>query len=399
MNRPSGSVKPASDLQHEDVARAINEARSLTRSELLEQLGATESVKYFLVDDGHEFDAKAIIQLAWNLRHPGQSCPPFRGDRSHVADPLRGLGFDVVERDNAGHVPGVHVGTEFPDRRALYDAGVHRNLQWGIVGKGRAGAESIVVSGGYVDDRDFGDRLIYTGQGGNDPNTKRQVADQELTAGNLALATSCDRGLPVRVIRGSRGDPEYSPAKGYRYDGLYTVSRYWPEPGVDGFLIWRFELHAFETDSIPVVAARLIPDGHDQPERRPTAPGTRVVRDLRLATWVKEVHDWTCQMCEERIVTPAGEYAEAAHITPLGHPHNGPDHTANLLCLCPNCHARFDKHARFIDDTDGVVDVATNQNVGMLRRHPNHHIDDRHLAAHRERSVRAANDAGAQRSH
>ncbi|WP_255421255.1 YDG/SRA domain-containing protein [Micromonospora sp. BL4] len=32
--------------------------------------------------------------------------------------------------------------------------------------------------------------MVYTGQGGNDPRTKRQIADQQLTCGNLGLARS-----------------------------------------------------------------------------------------------------------------------------------------------------------------------------------------------------------------
>ena len=77
----------------------------------------------------------------------------------------------------------------------------------GISGSQNEGADSIVASGGYEDDHDFGDIIIYTGEGGRDPNTGTHVADQEFRGGNRALAVSCDEGLPVRVIRGARGDP------------------------------------------------------------------------------------------------------------------------------------------------------------------------------------------------
>jgi hypothetical protein len=40
---------------------------------------------------------------------------------------------------------------------------------------------------------------------GRDPESGKQVTDQELVRNNLALALSCQKGLPVRVIRG--GDP------------------------------------------------------------------------------------------------------------------------------------------------------------------------------------------------
>ena len=56
-----------------------------------------------------------------------------------------------------GEVTGVSTGDTYANRRALYDAGVHRALQAGIVGRAADGAESIVLAGGYVDDEDYGD--------------------------------------------------------------------------------------------------------------------------------------------------------------------------------------------------------------------------------------------------
>jgi putative restriction endonuclease len=38
------------------------------------------------------------------------------------------------------------------------------------------GAESIVVSGGYKDDKDFGDVIVYTGHGGQDGKGNQVVA-------------------------------------------------------------------------------------------------------------------------------------------------------------------------------------------------------------------------------
>jgi putative restriction endonuclease len=53
-----------------------------------------------------------------------------------------------------GHIDGIPVEATFPDRRALLEAGVHRQLQAGIAGSAAEGADSIVVSGGYEDDDD-----------------------------------------------------------------------------------------------------------------------------------------------------------------------------------------------------------------------------------------------------
>jgi putative restriction endonuclease len=123
-----------------------------------------------------------------------------------------------------GEIPGVAEGTTFSSRRAVAEAGVHPPRMHGIFGAAAEGADSIVVSGGYEDDEDYGDELIYTGHGGRDPATGAQVADQMLTNQNLALAVSSDQGFPVRVIRGAGGDPQYSPATGFRYDGCSTSS-------------------------------------------------------------------------------------------------------------------------------------------------------------------------------
>jgi putative restriction endonuclease len=68
-----------------------------------------------------------------------------------------------------GHIPDVPVGSIFPSRRALAEAGVHRPLQAGISGSGAEGSDSIAVSGGYEDDIDLESEIIYTGQGGRDP--------------------------------------------------------------------------------------------------------------------------------------------------------------------------------------------------------------------------------------
>jgi putative restriction endonuclease len=124
----------------------------------------------------------------------------------------------------------------------LHDAGLHRPLVAGISGSETDGADSIVLSGGYEDDEDSGDVIIYTGQGGNDARTGRQIADQELRRGNLALFKSCERSLPVRVIRGAGAGSAQSPTSGLRYDGLYLVSRTWSQVGRSGHLIWRFRL-------------------------------------------------------------------------------------------------------------------------------------------------------------
>ena len=141
-----------------------------------------------------------------------------------------------------GHVPGVSPGHWFESRRALYEAGVHRQLRAGICGRADEGAESVVLSGGYPDDLDRGDVILYTGMGGRDHATGEHVADQQLMGPNRALARNVHTGRPVRVIRGAGAASKWAPDEGYRYDGLYRADQYWKEAGAVGHLIWRYRL-------------------------------------------------------------------------------------------------------------------------------------------------------------
>jgi putative restriction endonuclease len=68
-----------------------------------------------------------------------------------------------------GHIPGYSEGSRFASRAELAKAGVHRHIQAGIAGTAKEGADSIVLSGGYEDDQDFGDELVYTGYGVGTP--------------------------------------------------------------------------------------------------------------------------------------------------------------------------------------------------------------------------------------
>ncbi|MEV8374366.1 YDG/SRA domain-containing protein [Kribbella sp. NPDC056861] len=282
-----------------------------------------------------------------------------------------------------GHVPGVAVGTEFRSRVEAAEAGVHRARQAGITGNGADGAESVVVSGGYEDDRDYGDEIIYTGHGGKDANTGRQNKDQSLDSpGNAALVTSALTGTPVRVVRGSHHSP-YAPPSGYRYDGLFRVESWWMEEGLSGFRVCRYRLIEL-TDNPPARTGFEIlppaPAGTDTPGRR-SSTVQRVVRSGTVSEYVKKLHNHTCQICGLRLAVPGGAYAEAAHIRPVGRPHDGPDVPDNVLCLCPNCHVLFDFGAVSVSD-DLVVTHPDGDKP--LISHPKHPTNLEHFRYHRE---------------
>lgn len=279
-----------------------------------------------------------------------------------------------------GPIPGIPEGAAYATRQDASEAGVHRPTMAGISGTESEGADSIVVSGGYEDDEDYGDVIIYTGHGGNDPGTKRQVADQEFAAGNAALAKSADEGLPVRVVRGSGGDPAHSPSSGYRYDGLFYVTRWWEATGRSGYRVYRYRLVKDEPPTADNPPGGEPPEV-EQPQRYSTVQ--RLVRNTAVTQWVKQLHEHTCQICGNRLVLPSGDYAEGAHIRPRGRPHNGPDVTANVLCLCANDHVLFDRGALFVTDDFEVVEAASGQPIGRLRLRPQHPIERGFLAYHR----------------
>ena len=96
----------------------------------------------------------------------------------------------------------------------------------------------------------------------------------------------------------------------------------------------------------------------------------RIVRDSLLARNVKKLHNNKCQLCASTLILFGGEsYAEAHHIKPLGSVHHGPDVSANIICVCPNCHAQLDYGAIKLSKT-------------TLRLIPEHHIEDEYISYH-----------------
>jgi len=286
-----------------------------------------------------------------------------------------------------GSIEGISEGHLFLSRLELSESAVHRPLQAGISGSEREGADSIVLSGGYEDDEDMGDVIIYTGHGGRDPKTSQQISDQLLRNQNLALAKSCVSGQPVRVIRGHSHRSQYSPKFGYRYDGLYRVESYWRSRGRSGHIVWRFRLVKLQIaeqilEAKPPSQIRLS-SLHEKGEeysvtQRSATTVQRLVRNTPNSQHIKELYDYRCQVCGIRLETTAGPYAEASHIQPLGTPHNGPDVPENMLCLCPNHHVLFDYGAFCI-----MEDLTLRGLPGKLTVVAGHKIDPSFLRYHR----------------
>jgi len=145
-----------------------------------------------------------------------------------------------------GKIKGVEVGDTWKTREEVFNAKVHTNKFAGISGSKTSGAFSVVLSGGYEDDVDDGEVIIYTGTGGRDDRhgswggSKKQTGPQTFAHdSNRALQVSFERQRPIRVVRGfqvgSPGEMEY------RYDGLYDVVEARLAKGRSGHQICQFK--------------------------------------------------------------------------------------------------------------------------------------------------------------
>ncbi|KEH20298.1 putative histone-lysine N-methyltransferase chromatin remodeling SET family [Medicago truncatula] len=155
-----------------------------------------------------------------------------------------------------GPIPGIYVGDVFMFRMELCVTGLHMHPQAGIdylsnsiSYNGEPIATSVIVSGGYEDDMelDDGDVIIYTGHGGREKNSSRQICDQKLEGGNLALERSMHYGIEVRVIRGMKYEGSASTSgKVYVYDGLYKIVSCRFDLGKSGFGVYKYKLLRIE---------------------------------------------------------------------------------------------------------------------------------------------------------
>ncbi|WP_414936251.1 YDG/SRA domain-containing protein [Amycolatopsis sp. cmx-11-51] len=384
------------EISREAVLAAIAEHDNVGAERFKRLMGLTRASRYVVMHEGLEYDAKALVASA-HLSVVGADLgvTDFGSAEERLVARLGRLGFEfknvethqlAVGGEGFGEIPGVPEGTTFVNRRDAFDRGVHRQLQAGISGTGETGARSIVVSGGYSDDKDFGDEIIYTGHGGRGKSGK-QVEDQSFTAsGNAALVTSSTTGEPVRVIRGADKKSTYAPDSGLRYDGLYRVAEAWRQSGSDGFMVCQFRMMKLTVGTVVAAEPQTqvlmpIPVGNDAPARIATKV-QRLIRSTQVVNYVKKVHDDVCQTCGVRLKIGDRAYSEGAHIRGLGRPHHGPDVYSNVLCLCPNCHVLFDYGAMMISvDMKVLVDGDV---VGELRQHVDHQIDEKHLDYHRE---------------
>lgn len=137
-----------------------------------------------------------------------------------------------------GHIGTYRPGDLFDNRLELSLRGLHRPRRAGVSGSQAEGADSVVLAGAYEDDLFGEEEIIYSGSGGRDLKSGRQITNQEMTGRNLALRRSQETGLPVRVFQ----RVQYEGREVIRYEGLYRISRHEFACGKAGFQVLLFRL-------------------------------------------------------------------------------------------------------------------------------------------------------------
>ncbi|TID23563.1 hypothetical protein E2P81_ATG03128 [Venturia nashicola] len=139
------------------------------------------------------------------------------------------------------------VGDWWPQQIAVVRDGAHGHIMGGIAGAPNEGVWSIVISGGYKGlDEDRGDTILYSGSGkGSEDNTTDTPV---VTRATRAMQTAHTLGNTIRVIRSSRSDWRHAPEIGFRYDGLYRISRVLTSTNNHGGAYIRFELNRLATE-------------------------------------------------------------------------------------------------------------------------------------------------------
>ncbi|XP_045791110.1 histone-lysine N-methyltransferase family member SUVH9-like [Trifolium pratense] len=151
-----------------------------------------------------------------------------------------------------GTIPGVCIGDVFFYKTELAVVGLHGQpeadidyIPGSVSSSGEPIATSVIVSGGYENDVDQSNVIVYSVYGGEDKNS-RQVFHQKLEGGNLAMERSMHYGIEVRVIRSVQYEGTASVFdKVYFYDGLYKIVKSWVD-SKSGFNVYNFKLQRID---------------------------------------------------------------------------------------------------------------------------------------------------------
>lgn len=114
-----------------------------------------------------------VYHSVQNQDRPDKAFTTERAQRTGNANASSGRIFVTIPGDHFGPIPaendpdrnqGVLVGECWKDRLECRQWGAHFPHVAGIAGQSNHGAQSVVLSGGYLDDEDHGEWFIYTGR-------------------------------------------------------------------------------------------------------------------------------------------------------------------------------------------------------------------------------------------
>lgn len=116
------------------------------------------------------------------------------------------------------------------------------------------------------------------------------------------------------------------------------------------------------------------------------------IRNSKNVKTLKKLYKHSCAFCGKKTIgrlEPLAFYSEAAHIKPVGKPHNGSDTTNNMLILCAEHHLQFDRGLYSIKEEGGSYYVDSkipecelhNQEIEFDE---SHELDSESIKWHRE---------------
>lgn len=121
-------------------------------------------------------------------------------------------------------------------------------------------------------------------------------------------------------------------------------------------------------------------EGTDEVVERRVIEIQQQKRSRKTAASLKGHYKNTCMLCGVRLqIAEEQFYSEAAHIRPIGKPHDGPDKSDNMLVLCPNHHLQFDRGILSIKGTKGkykIVSKVADDPLHLKELKPTHALDD-----------------------
>ncbi|CAK8539038.1 unnamed protein product [Lathyrus sativus] len=225
--------------------------------------------------------APKVYHVVHNDERPDQCYTTERAKKTGKANACSGKIFVTIPKDHFGPIlaendpnrnRGVLVGDTWEDRMECRQWGAHFPHVAGIAGQSSHGAQSVALSGGYVDDEDHGEWFLYTGSGGRDLSgnkrtNKNQSFDQQFENMNEALRVSCKKGYPVRVVRSHKEKrSNYAPEAGVRYDGVYRIEKCWRKVGQQGHKVCRYLFVRCDNEPAPWTSDLI----GDRPRKLPT---------------------------------------------------------------------------------------------------------------------------------